>query len=106
MFILIPEIVSVGFTSILIPLLAITFVSNTTFGLASSSVILTILGVVWAFFNVLTKCLYLELSQIGRTGYYSAVIGVTSAVGNFNGGTSRSTTGSTLFSHFAAAYIL
>jgi len=69
----------------LVPLLAITVVPNSAFGFISASVILILLGVVWAFFDVSSKCLYLELSHIGRTGYYSALIGVSSAFGSFIG---------------------
>jgi len=70
----------------LVFLLAITVVPNSAFGLASAAAILILLGVVWAFFDVSSTCLYLELSQIGRTGYYSALIGISSAVGSFVGG--------------------
>lgn len=70
----------------LIPLLAFLAVLDKYLGCALAAGILASLGVIWALFEVSSICLFLELSHLGRSGLYSALIGLGSAAGGLLGG--------------------
>ena len=71
---------------VLIPILTIQSILGIYSGFTLAAGILALLGVFWVLFDVSSKCLYLELSQLGMTGLYGALIGLGSAVGGFLGG--------------------
>ncbi len=79
-------ILSSALRVLLIPLLLLSTTLDSNRGFTSAAAILILLGVVWALFDVSSTCLYLELSQLGRTGFYSALIGIGSAAGGLLGG--------------------
>jgi MFS family permease len=71
---------------ILIPLLMVQGTLGSFFAFTLAAIILTLLGITWALFDVSSTCLYIELSSIGRAGFYSALLGLGSAIGGFLGG--------------------
>ncbi|MDA4128074.1 MAG: MFS transporter [Thaumarchaeota archaeon] len=70
---------------LLIPLLIIP-VMGLNSGLFLAVGVLASLGAAWALFDVASTCMFLEISQRGRAGFYGASIGLGSAVGGILGG--------------------
>ncbi len=79
-------IVSSALRMVLIPLFVLQAASGAPMGLTMAVVILVVLGVIWALFDVSSACLFMENSHVGRAGFYSAVMGLGSAAGGLLGG--------------------
>lgn len=98
--------VSSALRILLIPLLSLQNVLD-GYGFAVAAVILGSLGVMWAIFDVSSSCIYYEHSNIGRSGVYSAVIGLGAATGGLLGGYFSMLYGyDALFTLCAFAYLL
>jgi MFS family permease len=55
-------------------------------GLAVAAVVLAVLEGVWSLFDVSSMFAFLETAQVGRAGFYGALVGLGSAGGGFLGG--------------------
>lgn len=71
--------------TIVIPLLLLAALGAAP-GLAVAAVVLAVLEGVWSLFDVSSMFAFLETAQVGRAGFYGALVGLGSAGGGFLGG--------------------
>jgi MFS family permease len=72
--------------AILIPLLIVGSYSLGLLSFIVTLLVLALLGVVWAIFDVASASLFMELASQGRTGVYSAILEFGNAIGSLLGG--------------------
>jgi MFS family permease len=70
---------------LVIPLLLVSAIGATT-GLVLAAVVLAVLEGLWSLFDVSSTFAFLETAQMGRAGFYGALVGLGSAGGGFLGG--------------------